>query len=144
MVDSGAKTGTYRGVKASERQSDEGNQAQAGVFVGGMIVGAAVGAAAGAIAGLLSAPHDGKATRTLLKQSVDELPQLTRDVATSMQFQGQRLVKTSFNGWERTLLRLRTAISTGIAVSQQERQRLAQKGQSFSSPAQPTNTNAKS
>lgn len=95
-------------------------------FVGGMIVGAAVGAAAGAIASLLVAPQDGQETRKLLKKSVDALPEVTNDVTISVQFQTKRLVKSSLSQWEQTLLRLRTAITTGIAVSQQERQRLTQ------------------
>ncbi|MGK7890888.1 MAG: YtxH domain-containing protein [Leptolyngbyaceae cyanobacterium] len=122
--------------------SSSSSENSTGAFVGGMIVGAAVGAAAGAIAGLLTAPQEGQKTRTLLKQSADALPELTHDVVDTMQFQSQRLVQSSFKGWEQTLLRLRTAISTGITVSQQERQRLAKVRQS--SPSRPANTNAKS
>ncbi|NER00229.1 MAG: YtxH domain-containing protein [Cyanothece sp. SIO2G6] len=119
------------------------SESSAGAFIGGVVVGAAVGAAAGAIAGLLAAPQDGKETRKLLKQSAEALPELTQDVVTGVQFQTNRLVKSSFNGWEQSLIRLRTAITTGLAVSKQERQRLSQTKQApFSS--NPAKADAKS
>ena len=93
-----------------------------GAFVGGVIIGAAVGA----IAGLLAAPKKGQDTRKLIKESADALPDLMDDVSTSVQFHVERLAESSLSKWDRSLLRLRNAITTGLDASKQESQRLSQ------------------
>ena len=100
-----------------------GNRAgigSSGAFIGGVIVGAAVGA----IAGLLAAPKQGKETRKLIQESADALPELLDDVSDTVQFHAERWTEVGLNKWDRTLLRLRTAITTGLDVGKEERRRL--------------------
>lgn len=85
-------------------------------LLGGMIIGAAVGA----IAGILAAPRTGKDTRRILKKSADALPELAEDLATSLQFQADRLSDSSLHNWEQTLSRLREAVIAGRAAGRQE------------------------
>ncbi len=85
-------------------------------LLGGMIIGAALGA----IAGILVTPRTGKETRQILKKSADALPELAEDLATSIQFQADRLSDTSLANWDQTLGRLREAIIAGRSASRQE------------------------
>lgn len=85
-------------------------------LLGGMIVGVAIGA----IAGILATPRSGRETRRILKKSADALPELAEDLATSVQFQADRLSVTSLSNWEQTLSRLREAVVAGQAASQRE------------------------
>ena len=85
-------------------------------LLGGMIIGAALGA----IAGILAAPRTGKETRHILKKSADALPELAEDLATSIQFQADKLSDTTLQNWDQTLVRLREAIAAGQAASRQE------------------------
>ncbi|MGB3786960.1 MAG: YtxH domain-containing protein [Phormidesmis sp.] len=85
-------------------------------LLGGMIIGAALGA----IAGVLAAPRTGRDTRRILKKSADALPELAEDLATSIQFQADRLSERSLSNWEETLARLREAVIAGRAAGRQE------------------------
>ena len=85
-------------------------------LLGGMIIGAALGA----IAGILVAPRTGKETRHIIKKSAHALPELAEDLATSIQFQADRLSDTSLANWDQTLGRLREAIIAGRSASHQE------------------------
>lgn len=87
---------------------------------GGLLSGILIGTALGAVAGVLAAPRTGKETRRVLKKSADALPELAEDLATSIQFQADRLSATSLGNWEGTLERLREAIAAGQIASQQE------------------------
>lgn len=91
----------------------------------GLLSGIIIGAAVGAIAGILAAPRTGKDTRRILKKSADALPELAEDLATSIQFQADRLSDHSLNNWEQTLDRLREAIIAGRAAGRQEWERQA-------------------
>ena len=82
-----------------------------------------IGAAIGAIAGILAAPRTGRDTRRILKKSADALPELAEDLATSIQFQADRLSDTSLQNWEQTLVRLREAISAGRSAGRLEWER---------------------
>jgi len=93
-------------------------------LLGGMIIGAALGA----IAGILAAPRTGKETRRILKKSADALPELAEDLATSIQFQADRLSETSLQNWEQTLGRLREAVIAGRSASREEWQNQAASG----------------
>lgn len=88
-------------------------------LLGGMIIGAALGA----IAGILAAPRTGKETRHILKKSADALPELAEDLATSIQFQADRLSDTTLQNWDQTLMRLREAVVAGQVASRQEWQK---------------------
>ncbi|NET48058.1 MAG: YtxH domain-containing protein [Merismopedia sp. SIO2A8] len=99
----------------------ESSDKATGAFIGGMLVGVAMGA----IAGLLSAPQNGQTTRKRIKDSADALPDLVDDVSTTVQFYAEQLTESSLNRWDQTLLRVRNAITTGLIVSEQERQRIA-------------------
>lgn len=94
-------------------------------LLGGMVIGAALGA----IAGILAAPRTGKETRHILKKSADALPELAEDLATSIQFQADRLSETSLANWEQTLGRLREAVNAGRAASREEWVRQSQRVQ---------------
>ncbi|MEO0769318.1 MAG: YtxH domain-containing protein [Cyanobacteria bacterium J06649_4] len=85
-------------------------------LLGGMIIGAAIGA----IAGILAAPRTGKETRRILKKSADALPELAEDLATSIQFQADRLSDTSLQNWEQTLSRLKEAVIAGRSAGRLE------------------------
>ena len=85
-------------------------------LLGGMIIGGALGA----IAGMLAAPRTGKETRRILKKSADALPELAEDLATSIQFQADRLSEGGLSNWDQTLGRLREAVIAGRAASRQE------------------------
>lgn len=86
----------------------------------GLLSGMVIGAAVGAIAGILAAPRTGKDTRRLLKKSADALPELAEDLATSIQFQADRLSDTTLSNWDITLGRLREAVVAGRAASRRE------------------------
>ena len=88
-------------------------------LLGGVIVGVAIGA----IAGILAAPRTGRETRRILKKSADALPELAEDLATSIQFQADRLSETTLVSWDQTLERLREAAIAGRAASRQEWER---------------------
>lgn len=103
-------------------------------LLGGMIIGAALGA----IAGILAAPRTGKETRHILKKSADALPELAEDLATSIQFQADRLSDTSLANWEQTLGRLREAVIAGKSASQQE---WARQSPADPSPVTPSSVN---
>ena len=87
---------------------------------GGLLSGILIGTAFGAVAGILATPRTGKETRRVLKKSADALPELAEDLATSVQFQADRLSATALGNWEGTLERLREAISAGQMASSQE------------------------
>jgi gas vesicle protein len=86
----------------------------------GLLGGLVVGVALGAIAGILAAPRPGRDTRRILKKSADALPELAEDLATSIQFQADRLSDTTLSNWDKTLVRLREAVSAGQAASRRE------------------------
>lgn len=85
-------------------------------LLGGIIIGAAIGA----IAGVLATPRTGRETRRILKKSADALPELAEDLATSLQFQADRLSETTLSNWDQTLARLREAVTAGQAASRRE------------------------
>ncbi len=87
-------------------------------FIGGMFVGAAIGA----VAGLLAAPRKGRDTRKILNKTVSAVPQIAEDIASSVQFQADRLSAATGDRWHDTLDRLATAISAGIVASQSVRE----------------------
>ena len=60
-----------------------------------------MGAALGVIAGILAAPRPGKDTRRILKKSADALPELAEDLATSIQFQADRLSDNGLSNWDK-------------------------------------------
>ncbi|MEM9091425.1 MAG: YtxH domain-containing protein [Cyanobacteria bacterium P01_F01_bin.53] len=91
-------------------------ESKSDALLGGMIIGAAIGA----VAGILAAPRPGRDTRHILKKSADALPELAEDLATSVQFQADRLSATSLSNWEQTLGRLREAVIAGRAASRKE------------------------
>ncbi len=87
-------------------------------FIGGMFVGAAIGA----VAGLLAAPRKGRDTRKILNKTVSAVPQIAEDIASSVQFQADKLSTATGDRWRDTLDRLTTAISAGIVASQSIRE----------------------
>lgn len=86
----------------------------------GLLSGMIIGAALGAIAGILAAPRTGQDTRRILKKSADALPELAEDLATSIQFQADKLSDTTLNNWDGTLGRLREAVLAGRVASRRE------------------------
>lgn len=102
----------------------------------GLLGGLLIGTAIGAIAGILAAPRTGRDTRRILKKSADALPELAEDLATSIQFQADRLSDTSLENWEQTLTRLREAVIAGRSASQAEWRRHAE-ASSTREPAPP-------
>ncbi|MEL7350959.1 MAG: YtxH domain-containing protein [Cyanobacteria bacterium P01_A01_bin.116] len=91
-------------------------ESKSDALLGGMVIGAAIGA----IAGILAAPRPGRDTRRILKKSADALPELAEDLATSVQFQADRLSASSLSNWDQTLGRLREAIAAGQSASRSE------------------------
>lgn len=89
-----------------------------GKFISGMLIGAAIGAAAG----LLAAPRKGRDTRKILNKTVSAVPQIAEDIASSVQFQADKLSAATGDRWHDTLDRLTTAISAGIVASQSVRE----------------------
>ena len=87
-------------------------------FIGGMFVGAAIGA----VAGILAAPRKGQDTRKILNKTVSAVPQIAEDIASSVQFQADKLSAATGDRWRDTLDRLTTAISAGIVASQSVRE----------------------
>jgi gas vesicle protein len=88
-----------------------------GTFIGGIIIGAAIGT----VTGLLIAPRTGRDTRKILNKTVSAVPQMAEDIASSVQFQADRIADTASDRWHGTLDRLATAISAGIVASQSVR-----------------------
>ncbi len=97
---------------------------RSGSFLGGLLVGATLGT----VTGLLVAPRSGRETRSLVRKSVNALPELAEDLSTSLQFQADRFSESALQNWDQTLLRLREAIVAGLEASQQRRQQLRQVG----------------
>jgi gas vesicle protein len=89
-----------------------------GTFIGGMIIGAAIGA----VTGILVAPRKGQDTRKILNKTVSAVPQMAEDIASSVQFQADRISGVAGDKWQNTLDRLATAISAGIVASQSVRE----------------------
>jgi gas vesicle protein len=89
-----------------------------GTFIGGMIIGAAIGT----VTGILVAPRKGQDTRKILNKTVSAVPQMAEDIASSVQFQADRIADTASDRWHDTLDRLATAISAGIVASQSVRE----------------------
>ncbi len=89
-----------------------------GTFIGGMMIGAAIGT----VTGLLIAPRTGRETRKILNKTVSAVPQMAEDIASSVQFQADRIADTASDRWHDTLDRLATAISAGIVASQSVRE----------------------
>jgi gas vesicle protein len=92
----------------------------------GLLGGLIIGAALGAIAGILAAPRPGRETRHILKKSADALPEIAEDLATSLQFQADKLSETTLSNWDQTLFRLREALVAGQAASRREWERQQQ------------------
>jgi gas vesicle protein len=89
-----------------------------GTLIGGMLIGAAIGT----VAGLLVAPRKGRDTRKILNKTVSAVPQIAEDIASSVQFQADKLSAATGDRWHDTLDRLTTAISAGIVASQSVRE----------------------
>jgi gas vesicle protein len=89
-----------------------------GTFIGGMIIGAVIGA----VTGILVAPRKGQDTRKILDKTVSALPQMAEDIASSVQFQTDRIADAASGRWHDTLDRLATAISAGVVASQSVRE----------------------
>lgn len=100
-------------------------QDRTGTFLGGLLVGGTVGA----ILGLVLAPRKGKETRTILKKSLEAMPEVVEDLGTSVQRQAHRLSASTIANWEGTLERLQEAISAGVEASHLEHQRLQEEEQ---------------
>jgi gas vesicle protein len=96
-----------------------------GTFIGGIIVGAAIGT----VAGILVAPRKGRDTRKILNKTVSAVPQMAEDIASSVQFQADRISVATGDRWHDTLDRLATAIAAGVVASQSVRK--------LNSPTQP-------
>jgi gas vesicle protein len=96
------------------------NKHQRGIFLAGILIGGAVGT----VYGLLIAPRSGKDTQRLVKKSLEALPELAEDVASSVQLQAYRLSDSARHKWDDTLLRLKEAIAAGIEASQRETEEL--------------------
>ena len=95
---------------------------RSGIFLGGLLVGTALGT----VAGLLFAPRSGRSTRSLLKQSVDVLPDLADELAESLHLQADRVSTSALKGWDETLDHLRASIAEGVDAAQDQRQQLQQ------------------
>ena len=95
-------------------------QNRAGTFITGLTIGSAIGT----VIGLLIAPRTGKETRKVLEKSVDALPELAEDLATTLQLQTSRLSTEALQNWEETLTRLQTAIAAGQEATQWEKEKI--------------------
>lgn len=83
-------------------------------FIAGLLAGSVLGT----IAGVLIAPRSGRETRRLLKKSVEALPDLAEDLATTLQLHAGHLSESAQRNWNETLMRLQDAIAAGIEASQ--------------------------
>jgi gas vesicle protein len=92
------------------------NKNSGGAFVAGMLVGGIIGT----VAGILIAPRSGRETRRILKKSMDALPELAEDLASTLQLQAGHLSESAQRNWNDTMIRLQEAIAAGIEASQLE------------------------
>lgn len=97
-------------------------------FIGGIALGSAVGA----VVGLLVAPRSGKETRRTLKKSAQALPEMAEDVSSSVQWQANRFSESTFENWDSTLNRLKSAIAAGVEASRIETATVEEKPDSSS------------
>jgi gas vesicle protein len=95
-------------------------------FIGGIALGSAVGA----VVGLLVAPRSGKETRRTLKKSAQALPEMAEDVSSSVQWQANRFSESTFENWDSTLNRLKSAIAAGVEASRIETATVEEKSDS--------------
>ncbi len=93
-----------------------------GAFIGGLLVGTAVGT----VIGLLLAPRSGRETRRLLKKSAEALPEVAEDVASSLQYQSEKLFDAAQRSLDEALLRLQQAVAVGKEAMLQKRKELLQ------------------
>ncbi|MFS8901394.1 YtxH domain-containing protein [Synechococcus sp. H60.2] len=93
-----------------------------GAFIGGLLLGTAVGT----VIGLLLAPRSGRETRRLLKKSAEALPEVAEDVASSLQYQSEKLFDAAQRSLDEALLRLQQAVAVGREAMLQKRQELMQ------------------
>ncbi len=100
-----------------------------GAFIGGLLLGTAVGT----LIGLLLAPRSGRETRRLLKKSAEALPEVAEDVASSLQYQSEKLFDAAQRSLDEALLRLQQAVVVGKEAMLQKRKELlqAQNSRSF-------------
>jgi gas vesicle protein len=87
-----------------------------GSFISGFLVGGAIGT----VLGMLLAPRTGKENRKMMKKSIEALPDLAEDLATTIKLQTGRFSQTTMKKWEGTMTRLQDAIAAGIEASQEE------------------------
>lgn len=87
-----------------------------------LFIGVLLGAAAGTVAGWLSAPRTGRETRTLIKKSVEALPEIAEDLSTNLHLQADRLSISALRQWDDTLDRLKDALSAGVEAAVAQRQ----------------------
>jgi len=93
-----------------------------GAFIGGLLLGTAVGT----VIGLLLAPRSGRETRRLLKKSAEALPEVAEDVASSLQYQSEKLFDAAQRSLDEALLRLQQAVAVGKEAMLQKRKELLQ------------------
>jgi len=93
-----------------------------GAFIGGLLLGTAVGT----VIGLLLAPRSGRETRRLLKKSAEALPEVAEDVASSLQYQSEKLFDAAQRSLDEALLRLQQAVVVGKEAMLQKRKELLQ------------------
>jgi gas vesicle protein len=93
-----------------------------GAFIGGLLLGTAVGT----LIGLLLAPRSGRETRRLLKKSAEALPEVAEDVASSLQYQSEKLFDAAQRSLDEALLRLQQAVVVGKEAMLQKRRELLQ------------------
>jgi gas vesicle protein len=93
-----------------------------GAFIGGLLLGTAVGT----LIGLLLAPRSGRETRRLLKKSAEALPEVAEDVASSLQYQSEKLFDAAQRSLDEALLRLQQAVMVGKEAMLQKRKELLQ------------------
>jgi gas vesicle protein len=93
-----------------------------GAFIGGLLLGTAVGT----LIGLLLAPRSGRETRRLLKKSAEALPEVAEDVASSLQYQSEKLFDAAQRSLDEALLRLQQAVVVGKEAMLQKRKELLQ------------------
>lgn len=83
-------------------------------FLLGMVVGSSIAT----IATLLFSPRSGQENRKIVTKTAQALPEMAQDISSNLQNNGDRLSQSALQKWDKTLNRLKKAITVGVEATQ--------------------------
>ena len=84
------------------------------------IIGFLIGSSLSMIATLIFHPRSGNQSRQILRKTSEALPQITEDVASSLQTHTSNLLFSTNKKWQRAFHRFQIAIKAGVEAARNE------------------------